>query len=361
MRVLVVASFVLPRAGGVEQFVASVRELLEREGADVRILACRPSAGASTADAVVPARYIGRSGWPLPVGGWRTLRRELEWADVVVANVALHALPVLSVLAARRRGVPALFVIHGSGQERDDAGSFAFRALRGAFLRAPARLAVRRSLPVSVSQIGVEGVRRLYGVQARYLPYPLTRPPAGRATPAPDGVVRVAWIGRLFPEKDPLLAVRAVERLRARHPATLDVYGDGTLRPQLEALASARPWLTLHGSRPWSEIMAVQARAHVCVSSSGWDNVQVAVLEALSRGVPVASTRTGDAARYYLLPSLERFCVAGDPDALAGAIAELTGSYDEWRSAFAQNAERLRAIHGEAARVLVELIATAIR
>jgi glycosyltransferase involved in cell wall biosynthesis len=360
MRVLLVASFVLPHAGGVEQFVASVRELLEREGAEVRVLACRPSAGASTADAVVPARYVGRSGWPLPVGGWRTLRRELEWADVVVANVALHALPVLSVLAARRRGRPALFVIHGSGQERD-AGSFAFRVLRGAFLRVPARLAVRRSLPISVSQIGVGGVRRLYGVQARYLPYPLPDLPRAVGLPPFDGIVRVAWIGRLFPEKDPLLAVRAVERLRARRPATLDLYGDGTLRPQLEALASERPWLTLHGSRPWSEILAVQARAHVCLSSSGWDNVQVVVLEALSRGVPVVSTRTGDAARYYLLPSLERFCVAGDPDALGGAIAELAGSYDEWRSAFAQNGERLRAIHGEAARVLVELIATAVR
>ena len=91
-----------------------------------------------------------------------------------------------------------------------------------------------------------------------------------------------------------------------------------------------------------------------------WDNVQVAVLEALARGVPVVSTRVGDAPRYYATPALERWCVEpGDPDATARALGELAASYDDNRQAFAANGRRLHAIHRDAPRVLMELIALA--
>ena len=54
------------------------------------------------------------------------------------------------------------------------------------------------------------------------------------------------------------------------------------------------------------------------------------MLEALSRGIPVVSTRVGDASRYYLSGSLGRFCVpAGDPDGIAAAIVELCSSYPQ--------------------------------
>jgi glycosyltransferase involved in cell wall biosynthesis len=360
MRVLLVSSFVLPHAGGVEQFVATIRALLEREGAQVRVLACRRPGEDGSADAVVPTRFAGGSGWPVPVGGWGTLWREVGAADVVIANNSLQVLPVLSMLVARRRGVAALLIVHGSGQVLP-IGSAAFRALRTGFQRTFSRAAVRRALPVSVSWAGIEGVRLRHGARAEHLPYPLPElPPARRAAaPGPDEPLRVAWIGRHSPEKDPALAVAAVERLRGDRPALLDMYGDGRLRPQLEALASSRPWLTLHGSRPWPEVLAAQEAAHAVLATSIWDNAQVALLEALARGAPAVSTRVGDAP-HYLDGPLARFCVEpGDAAALAGALGELAEDYDRWREAFAANGERLRAIHGDAGTVLRELIAVA--
>ncbi len=361
MRILLVSSFVVPHAGGVEQFVQTVREILEERGCEVRLLACRRPGEDATADAVVPTRYLGPGEWPLPVAGWRTIAREVAGADAVVANVALQPLSVAAVAVARMHGVPRLLVVHGSGQPRRH-GSRALRALRALFMRTVTRSAMRRCLPVSVSVAGVEGAERAYGVPVRYLPYPLAELPAAAPSPAPSPgePLRLAWVGRLAPEKDPLLAVRALDHLRKRRDATLDVYGSGPLGSELARLGEARPWLTLHGSRPWPEVLAAQERAHACLSTSRWDNVQVAVLEALARGVPVISTRVGDAPRYYSVPGLERFCVPpGDPTELAGAAAKLDAGYDDRRRAFAENGARLRAVHREAPRILMELIADA--
>ncbi len=361
MRILLVSSFVVPHAGGVEQVVQTVRELLEAQGCEVRVLACRRRGEDATADAVVPARYLGPGDWPLPVAGWRTITREVAGADAVVATVAVQPLSVAAVAIARQQGVPRLLVVHGSGQPRQH-GSRAVIALRALFMRAVARPTIRQCLPVSVSVAGVEGAERAYGVGVRYLPYPLAElPVAGPRTEPADGeALRLVWVGRLAPEKDPVLAVRALDHLRSGHDATLDVYGSGPLEPVLARLSGARPWLTLHGSRPWPEVLAAQERAHACLSTSRWDNVQVAVLEALARGVPVISTRVGDAPRYYALPGLERFCVApGDPAGVAGATAALAAGYDGHRRVFEENGARLRAVHRESPRILMELIGDA--
>jgi hypothetical protein len=49
----------------------------------------------------------------------------------------------------------------------------------------------------------------------------------------------------------------------------------------------------------------------------------------------------------------------GDAGALAGALAELAVGYDRHRQAFGENGARLRAVHRDAARILMELIADA--
>jgi len=344
--------------GGVEQFVETARTILLDRGCDVRVLACRRAGDDAAADDTVPTRFLGRSSWPLPVGGWRTVWRGVQQADVVVANNARHPLPVLAVLVARLQRRGAIFVVHGSG-EGPQTGSRVYRFVRATFQRTLARRAVRISRPLSVSRAGVASIRRLYGVEAGYLPYPLRVLPPVAATPqlTTDEPLRVVWVGRLFPEKDPVLAVRAVERLRDEQRATLDVYGRGILESQLAGLARSRPWLRLHGSRGWDEIQEVQAAAHLCLSTSAADNVQVAVLEALSRGIPVVSTRVGDAFHYYLTDALGRFCVAaGEPDSIAGAILELCSSYPSYREDFGRNGELLTAQHAKAPSVLARLI-----
>jgi glycosyltransferase involved in cell wall biosynthesis len=361
VKALLVSSFVRPHRGGVEEFVESARTLLEERGWETRTLACRLPGVRAAADAVVPTRFLGGSAWPLPTGGWRTVWREVGAADVVIANNARHPLPVLSVLAARARGRGALLVIHGSG-EGPYAGPWPFRLARSLFARTVALPAVRLSRPVSVSRAGVEGVRRLYGAAAEYLPYPVRDLPPIPAPPAlsPDQPLSVAWVGRLFPEKDPLRAVEAVDTVRREREAVLHVCGDGRLRSELEGLATRRPWLVLHGTVPWEAAQALQAGAHVCLSTSVADNVQVAVLEALCRGIPTVSTRVGDAPAYYVRSAIRHLCVSPrDPDAVARALLDLAASYEGYRREFAANARLLRARHEDAGAILATLAACA--
>jgi glycosyltransferase involved in cell wall biosynthesis len=361
-RVLLISSFVRPHPGGVEEFVESSRELLEERGLQSRVLACRLPGMDRSADALVPTRFLGKSSWPLPIGGWRTVWNEVSAADVIVANNARHLLPVVAVLVARSRGRPAFLVVHGSGAG-PYTGSSAVGVVRRLFEKTFGKLALRLSHPVSVSGAGVEGVRRLYGEQASYLPYPVRdlHPVASPPSLEPAQPLRVTWVGRLFPEKDPLAAVTAVEMLRQRRDAVLDMFGDGPLRAPLEKLAVERPWLLVHGARSWEEVQARQAAAHVCLATSVHDNVQVTVLEALSRGIPTVSTRVGDAPSYYVEHSIQRLCVRpGDAAAASAALLELASSYDSYWSEFSSNAAILRERHSQAGEALVDLLSQAL-
>jgi glycosyltransferase involved in cell wall biosynthesis len=53
-----------------------------------------------------------------------------------------------------------------------------------------------------------------------------------------------------------------------------------------------------HGAAPWTEVIAAQAAADVCISAARMENVGVAILEALALGTPVVTTAVGDAPRY---------------------------------------------------------------
>jgi glycosyltransferase involved in cell wall biosynthesis len=346
-RALIVSSFVLPHAGGVEQFVDTASRLLAERGWSVRVLACRPRTGPASADVTLPARFLPPGGWPVPVGGWRALWWEVGRADVVVANGARHLLPNIAVFAARLRRRKVIFVLHGSGAPFTTSSFLYHRLLGSSFEWLVVRAALRLSLPVSLSQVGVAGARKRYGVEAARVPYPLRELPA--ATPRslrPDEPIRIVWIGRLYREKNPLQAVAIAERVRRHRDATLEVYGSGVLMDELARFAANRPWLHPGGPLTWSEAQEAQDAGHVCLSTSLRDATQIAMLEPLARGIPVVSTRVGDAPAHYVDPSLRSFCVDPvDADSAASAILTLASSYAQYRDEFAANARRLRARH----------------
>ena len=356
-RALIVSSFVLPRPGGVEQFVDVAARLLRGEGWRVRVLACRPATGEAQADATIPTRFLGSAGWPLPVGGWRLLWREIGEADVVIANGTRHLLPNVAAFAAHLRGKRVLFVLHGSGAPFSTSSFVYHRVLGRLFERLITRPALRIALPVSLSHAGVRGSRTRYGVKAAYVPFPLRELlPVAPTTLDSDEPMRIVWVGRLYGEKNPLAAVEVVEHVQRRRPARLDVYGSGPLLPALQELARDRPWLAVRGARTWEEIQQVQGAAHVCLSTSLRDATQIAVLEPLARGVPVVSTRVGDAAGYYA-PGLRSFSVAPENcEAAAEAILTLASSYDRYRVRFAANALELVRRHRDGAGRLAEVL-----
>jgi glycosyltransferase involved in cell wall biosynthesis len=146
--------------------------------------------------------------------------------------------------------------------------------------------------------------------------------PAGAATPRgePRPPYRVGFIGRLHPVKRVPDLLRALAQL-PRDYATLDVFGDGPARPEIESAIGAlgiADRVTLHGSVPRAD--EALASMDVLVLPSEAEGLPVVPIEAMAAGVPVVATDvpgTRDVVRHestgLLVPS-------GDPPSLARAI-----------------------------------------
>jgi len=147
--------------------------------------------------------------------------------------------------------------------------------------------------------------------------------------PEPDAAAhrdphRVVMLNRLAPQKRVDLALRAWPAVVAAVPdAHLDVYGDGPLRDELQALADelgVTASVTLHGAT--SERDAVFDRSSVFLTSTAFEGQGLSIAEALARGLPVVSTdvrygpreAVGDAG--VLVPP-------ADVEALAAALTDL--------------------------------------
>ena len=322
---MIVSSFVLPHAGGVEQFVDTASTLLAERGWAVRVLACRPREGTAAADVTMPTRFLPPGGWPVPVGGWRALWREIGRADAVVANGSRHLLPNIAALAARLRGRRAIFVLHGSGAPFTTSSLVYHRLLGSGFEWLVVRVALRLSLPISLSRAGVGGARRRYGVEAAHVPYPLRELPPAPGSFPPARTSRSGSCGS---------AGCTGRRTRCSRSKPSSACAAGVTRPSTSTAAGSSG-TSSGGSRgtgrgscsaareAGSEIQEAQAAGHVCLSTSLRDATQIAILEPLARGIPVVSTRVGDAPAHYVSASLQSFCVdAADPDATAAAILD---------------------------------------
>lgn len=331
-------------------FAAWAKEDLSRRGFSVRTLA--GAWPAAEADATVPVVSLFEGRWPVPRGGLRTFWREIGRADVVLANAHHYPLPLLAVLVAFLRRRPVAFVLHGA----DDAMAGTARRLRlvRVWNRCVAAPLLRLTTSLSLSEAGHRYAREELGLETIQLAYPLPALPEPGAAP-PGEQLRVVWAGRLVPEKGPVTAVAAVERLRRSRAAGLDVYGDGPLRGQLEEMAKTRAWLTVHGTRPWEEVIAAMAEAHVFLATSSVDNVYVSALEALAIGTPTVSASVGEVPAYYAGP-MARFCVAGGVEALGEALCDLAEDWPCWRGEFIANGARLKEKHGDSGGRLATLL-----
>ncbi len=143
---------------------------------------------------------------------------------------------------------------------------------------------------------------------------------AGKPGAAPPVVIGV---GRLTPQKDFGLLIRAFASVRQRRPARLLIFGEGEERPRLEALIrklgiEADAQLPGFASNPF----ACMARCGVFVLSSGWEGLPGVLIEALAQGCPLVSTDCPSGPREILDGGRYGALVpTGDAAALADAIA----------------------------------------
>ncbi len=141
-----------------------------------------------------------------------------------------------------------------------------------------------------------------------------------------SGILHLLWVGRLDPEKNPMLTVEVLQILDDLDVAwDLTVCGDGSLREDLEAAIEAAGFgdrVTFAGFVPLAELHPMYFRANVLMHISWTEGVPQVFFEAFAAGLPVAGTNVGGIAdavgdSAVLVP-------AGDARAMAQAIVKIS-------------------------------------
>ncbi|MHB1446455.1 MAG: glycosyltransferase [Acidimicrobiales bacterium] len=238
-----------------------------------------------------------------------------ERVDVIHAHWWLPA-GLVGVGAARASGAPLVITCHGSDVElirRPGLG----RLARGVLGRAAGVGAVSGPLARAVGE--------LTGVATRVLRMPLVTgaEPAGRPGPPPP--LRLVCVGRLSPEKGFDIAIAAVDRLASRGlDLSLRIVGEGPERPSLERQArhlGAR--VVFEGPMSRAERDGAIRSSHALLAPSRHEGLGLVALESLALGTPVIASSVGGLVEVVGEPQDGILVPAGDPEALAAAIARL--------------------------------------
>jgi alpha-1,6-mannosyltransferase len=309
LRVAQLANYVGPKSGGLGVVVDELgREHVRRGGRRLTIVPA-PSASVVTGPG---QRLVSVAAPALPASGGayhvlygrRVVTRELDRFAPHLLEVHDQTTLAWTATWARRAGVPSMLFSH----ERFDLVA---AQLCGAeperFERLGRRwagwLATRFDVVVCASQFaagpfraaGADNVVRIpFGVDLETF----SPAPRGQAAAWRPRVVRLVFVGRLWPEKAPDVALDVLARLIAGGlPAQLVLLGGGPLESDLRARARAER-LPVHfaghlaGRHQVAELLAT---ADVALAPGPRETFGLGVLEAMASGTPVVVSGVGAA------------------------------------------------------------------
>lgn len=333
MKILIASGIFPPAIGGPASYVPDVAAALAAAGDHITVVTAGPAA---PSDQVFPFRVIrvdrprSAARWMAPV---RALLRAADDADVLFA---VGWLPQSAAAALRLRRPMVARVVSDLAWDRataygwtaDDLDAFHSRryGLRVEALKAVQRWAVGRAARLIAPSRWLAAWLERLGVPSsriRVIPNAVTVPehiqPARPAVPTP---YLVAAVGRLVPVKRIDLAIAAIAELPE---ASLLVIGDGPEKDALQHLAVSRgvaSRVRFIGAVDRETMYSYLAACDVLVLCSAHEGFPHAVIEAMSLGVPVVSTRVGGVAE-IVADGDNGMLVEGTPDALAGALKAL--------------------------------------
>lgn len=306
--------------GGASAPVPAIAGLLHSQGCDVRILAL-------TGRDVRGLAAIEDAGLPVAVrkGGERDHLAALRWLDKEITAwqpdliwTSLTRATLLGQTVGQIRGIDVVSWQHAAFLKPINARLI--------------RLRRRRSiLWVADSNNVAAWARRELGLAAnRIAIWPLFSADADapRAQPWQPGTpLRIGSLGRLHRVKGYDVLIAALAQLRAGGfkppmPIEIEIAGDGALRAELVAQASAAglPNVTFVG---FSEARTFLASLHLYVQPSRSEGLCIAAHEAMQAALPVVASAVGELPYSIVEDETGRIVPPGDPDALADALAAL--------------------------------------
>ncbi len=313
-RVALVASSFHPHTGGVEEHVRHVARLLSARGHDVEVWTVDRGEHLGTAvvdgvtvrylPAPLPARTLRalvRAAVTIP-GAWLAWQRAFRRLRPDVLHVQCFGPNgVYGTALKSRRRVPLVVSSHGE----------TFADARGIFDRsALSQAALRRALSVAEAVTGcstfvLDDLRTRFGlVGGQVVPNGIDAeddlvselPPLW---PSADGIRVVVAYGRVEHNKGFDLLLRAVARMGP--DVHVVVGGDGTARPELEALAAGlgiADRAHFPGRLSRAQVLGAVSAADVLVVPSRVEAFGIVALEAWRGGAPLVMTSHGGAADF---------------------------------------------------------------
>lgn len=264
---------------------------------------------------------------------WRRVAHAIRESGAGVVHVHLTYATILAAPIARMQGKRVVVSLHNADTARGAGGR---RRLRHSVLR----WLEDRALRWFTDQVVFVGANVARANQCRIgaTPGVTIRNVIAAPEPVPDerrasirramgakaeDIVLIAT-GRLMPQKDPAVLLRAFALLAAEAPdARLWMVGAGPMQDEVTALRAAlglEDRVVLTGER--GDVAQLLAAADVFVLSSAWEGLPLGLLEAMAQGLPVVSTDVGDVAG--VLPAAAGGLVPpGQPERLADALRPL--------------------------------------
>ena len=342
MRVAIVTNTYPPHdISGVGTLVAELAAQLSAAGHEVAVLTRRPVPG----DAAVRATGGSKLLFPLAVAGLYLREARRRPFDVVhVHESDGFAVLVLARLHGRRPRLVATLQVsyrrerravrpvraNGRVVSRPTPAERVFARLRAPILaglgRLTARLADRVVAPSRATAMELAedyGARDVAVIPNGIAPLAGARRAVREAAEGPV----VLYAGRLRTRKGVAVLLEAFARLRVEHPgAALVLVGDGEQRPALEAQArrlGIEDAVRFAGARPRDAMAAEYAAADVFCLPSLYEGFPLAILEAMSAGLPVVATAVAGIPEAVVDGATGLLVPPEDAEALARALTAL--------------------------------------
>lgn len=346
MRFTIVTETYPPEVNGVANTVAGFERGLRELGHEVNVVRPRqPGKGAARANhlevagAALP-RYQGlRFGLPATrrlAQQWRTQRPDA----IYVATEG--PLGWSALRAARGLGIPAATGFHTRFDhyaERYGAAWLApaaFAWMRRLHNQGGVTIAPTRELAGFLRSRGFHRVEVVGRAVDTQLFHPSRRDDALRERwGAGNGELVVIHLGRIAPEKNLDLAVRAFRAIERRTPGAKFVFtGDG---PSRKALQAANPDFIFTGAKQDTELAAHFASADLFLFPSLTETFGNVTLESMASGVPLVAYDYG-AAREHAHDGESAACIAPGDEAAFIDAAVLLGTHPSLRAHYRQSA-----------------------
>ncbi len=321
MKIIQVCSKYYPEIGGIETHVKELSEALVKRGNDVEVVCTYSSRKLPEIDFINGVKITrfhafapGEAYFFSPAMYFYL--KGLE-CDVMHAH-NYHAFPALFAAFAKKRRF--IFTPHAFGFSNSLIRNALHRLYRpiGAFIFKSA------DKVISTAQFEKNWLIKTFkipGSKLIYIPLPINIPDKKPYKRFSDSNIKIAYFGRLSQEKNIMVLISAFGLIKQKHrDAGLFIAGDGPLRKYLEKFEKSIEDVRFLGRLSETDLNDFLEDIDIFVLPSKFEVSPRAVIEAMSKGIPVVTTPVGELPQVFQDGKDCLFTKIGDPEDMAEKI-----------------------------------------